>query len=58
MGTRWNYWHVYHYMVTTFLHTGTAPVRNELLQEFKELGASEIDEAIAEYEFVVGRDKQ
>ncbi|MEK3868062.1 hypothetical protein MHH60_31890 [Paenibacillus sp. FSL H7-0716] len=51
----WNYWHVYHYMVTQYTHTGLVPDRNILLSEFAELGASEIDEGIAEFETVMGK---
>lgn len=54
----WNYWHVYHYMVTQYTLTGLIPDRNFLLSEFAELGMSEIDEGIAEFDLVMGARKR
>ncbi|MRN56808.1 hypothetical protein [Paenibacillus monticola] len=55
MGTRWNYWHVYQFMVTHFAQTGLVPERTELLVEFAELEPVEVDEGIAEFELVINK---
>lgn len=54
----WNYWHVYHYMVTHYQNTGLVPTREELLDEFAELGSEQVDEGIAEFELAVGKRKR
>ncbi|WP_036656633.1 hypothetical protein [Paenibacillus wynnii] len=55
MGSRWNYWHVYQFMITLFTQTGVAPDRTDLIAEFTELEPAEIDEGIAEFELVIGK---
>ncbi|MFF2016251.1 hypothetical protein [Paenibacillus sp. NPDC058177] len=54
----WNYWHVYHYMVTHYASTGLVPDKATLLNEFAELGSSEIDEGIAEFDLVIGNHRE
>ncbi|MEK4328946.1 hypothetical protein MKX70_24205 [Paenibacillus sp. FSL R7-0312] len=51
----WNYWHVYHFMVTYYQNTGLVPERLVLLAEFAELDPEQVDEGIAEFDLVMGK---
>lgn len=51
----WNYWHVYHFMVTFYQNTGLVPERPVLLVEFPDLDPEQVEEGIAEFDLVMGK---
>ncbi|AIQ59714.1 hypothetical protein [Paenibacillus borealis] len=55
MSGAWNYWHVYHFMVTYYQNTGLVPERSVLLAEFPSLDPEQVDEGIAEFNLVMGK---